>query len=62
VSGPVERAKKGARGDHGIGDAQAALADAFGDERADAAFVTITFGHDERSKAAGERVDLEVRG
>jgi hypothetical protein len=62
VSGPVECAKKGARGDHGIGDAERALADALGDERANAALVAIAFGHDERSKAAGERVDLEVRG
>ena len=62
LRGPVQRAKKGARGNRRIGWRQRAGADAVGDERAHAALVSIAFGDDERAEAAGEGVDLEVRG
>jgi len=55
---PIERAEKRARGDDRIGRRELAAADTAGYERADAMFVAIPFGHDERTEAAGEGVDL----
>lgn len=59
---PIERAEKRARGDDRIGRRELAAADTAGYERADAMFVAVPFGHDERTEAAGEGVDLEVGG
>ena len=61
LRGPVQRAKKGARGNRRIGWRQRAGADTVGDQRAHAALVPIALGDDERAEAAGEGVDLEVR-
>lgn len=62
VGRPIEGAEKSARGDDRIGRRERAAADAAGYERADAVFVAVSFGHDERAEPAGEGVDLEVRG
>jgi hypothetical protein len=59
---PVERAEIGARGHIRIRGREGALADAFGDDRTDAALVTIPLGHDERSEAAGQGVHFEMGG
>ena len=60
VGGPIESAETGAGGDVGIGGGERALLDAVGNQRADAAFVAVPFGDDERPQAAGEGVDFEV--
>jgi hypothetical protein len=62
LRGPVERAEKGARGDGRIGGGERSAPDALGDQRAHAALVPIALGDDERAQAAGEGVDLEMRG
>jgi hypothetical protein len=59
---PVERAQKSARGDDRIRRRELAATDAPGYEPADAVFVAVPFGHDERAEPAGEGVDLEVGG
>ena len=61
VSGPVERAEKGARRDRGVGGAQQAPADADGDERADAALVAVALRDDPGAQPSWQRVHLEVR-
>ena len=62
VRGPVERAEIRARGHVRIRGGEDALADAVGDERADAALVPVALGDDERPEATGEGIHLEVRG
>lgn len=62
MGGPVERAEEGTRGDGRIGRPELAAGDAVGDERADAALVAITLRDDRRAQAAGQGIDLEVRG
>jgi hypothetical protein len=62
MSGPVECAEKGARGDDGIGDIQGAGPDAVRDQGADAALVAIALGDDPQAEPAGQRIDFEVGG
>jgi hypothetical protein len=62
VGRPIERAEKSACGDDRIRRRERAAAEASGYERADAAFVAVPFGHDDRAEPAGEGVDLEVGG
>jgi hypothetical protein len=61
VRRPVERAEKRARGDERIGRGERAGANAVGNQRADAAFVAIALGDDERAQALGQSVDFEMR-
>jgi hypothetical protein len=62
LGGPIEGAEKGARGDGGVGRCQFAPPDAGGDERPDAALVSIALGDDQRAQPGRERIHLEVRG
>jgi hypothetical protein len=61
VRGPVQRAEERPRGDRRVGRAQHAAADAVGDERPDAALVSIAFGDDRGPQTGRQRMDLEVR-
>jgi hypothetical protein len=62
LGGPIEGTEKGARGDGGVSRCQLAPPDAGGDERPDAALVSIALGHDQRAQPGRERIHLEVRG
>jgi hypothetical protein len=62
LRGPVERAEKRARRDGRIGRGERAPLDAVRDERAYTALVPIALGHDDRAQAAGQGIDLEMRG
>ena len=62
VGGPVERAEEGARRDRGVGGAERAGCHALRDQGADAALVAIPLGDDDVAEAAGQGVDLEMRG
>ena len=62
MGGPVQRAEEGAGGDRGVGCVQRPGARAGRHQRPDAALVAVALGHDLRPQAAGQRVDLEVRG
>src|SRR5689334_11241960 len=57
VSGPVERAEKGARGDDGVW----AAASFRGNQRAQAALVAIALGDDSIAQPPWQRVHLQVR-
>jgi hypothetical protein len=61
VGGPVQRAEERARRDGGVGGAQPAALDAVGDERPDAALVSIALGDNRRTQPRRQCVHFEVR-
>jgi hypothetical protein len=61
VGGPVQRAEERARRDGGVGGAQPAALDAVGDERPDAALVSIALGDNRRTQPGRQCVHFEVR-
>lgn len=58
---PVERAEECTRGDHRISRTKRPRANAFGDEGAHAAFVSIALGDDEAAPSARQGIHLEMR-